>query len=220
MLHLCIRVTLKGKQVLLLGLKLHRRRCLLVGKGETMSKRNRSKKKKVHFAEADNLLVRLEEIAKSGNEDASAANSLKLWWLEHKSWTSKQWVYVKALCAKNRKKRAPAKKKFYLYAISDGSAVKLGYSSNIRSRMKSMQTGHPSTLKCIWEYYVGRSEVETKNLERKLHRVCKKHKIRGEWFGYDCMVLVNQFSIKEKMTRDFENEEQEIVIVAAAMDRI
>lgn len=193
-----------------------------MGKGETMPKRNRNKRKKLHYTEADKLLVKLEQISKTGSEDASAANSLKLWYLEHKSWTTKQWVYVKALCAKSRdrKKRAAASKKFQLYAISDGSAVKLGYSYDIKKRIKAMQTGHPQELACVWKYYVGRIESEAKQLEKKLHRYCRKRKIRGEWFDLECMVLVKRFGVMDNITREFEMEKQELEILAAAQDRI
>lgn len=192
-----------------------------MGKGEIMSKRKRSKKKTLHFTDADKVLIGLEKVAKAGQKDAEAANSLKLWWLEHKEWSQKQWLYAKAIVARHGKPRAKTKQaKYHLYAITDGRSVKLGYSSDIKKRIKQMQTGHPEVLKCVWKYYTGTNEVQAKNLEKKLHRFCKKYRVRGEWFAKNCLTLVDQFSIKEKITRDFNIERQEVEIMLEAEQHI
>ena len=192
-----------------------------------MPKRNVTSKKRtrktVHFSESDKILIQLQDIASKGQKDASAANSLKMWYLEHKSWTTKQWAYARALAARSKDKTAKKlakSRKLYLYAITDGTAVKLGYSSDINKRIKAMQTGHPAHLKAIWKYYTGTNEAQAQNLEKKLHRCCKTHRIRGEWFRLGAMNIVEQFKIKHSASRDRCIEEQEFEIVAAAQERI
>lgn len=179
-----------------------------VGKGEVMPKQNRKKQKKLHFSEAEHLLIGLEKIYKSGSEDARTAHSLASWWLEHKSWTTAQWVYAKSLVARSTRKR-PAKKpsKYYVYAVSDGEFVKIGFSNNIQSRIKSMQTGHPRPLKCIWKYYAGDKATDAKRMEGKLHRYCKKHRVRGEWFGSGCIPMIEKFSAgNDKRQQEIEED--------------
>lgn len=186
-----------------------------------MPKRKRSKKKKLHLDEASQLMIKLDEVARSGSKDAAPARSLVDWFMANKSWTVKQWSYARSICTRFKRNAKPKSvKKFYLYAISDGLSVKLGYSSNVKSRISAMQTGCPNTLKCQWKYYVGKSEGEAKRMEGKLHRYCKKYRKRGEWFHADCMVLVEQFSIKQKMTDIHNEEEAELEILAEARDRI
>ena len=192
-----------------------------MGKGEAMAKKKR-KSKKLHLSEASQLLVRLEKVVKAGVPDSSPAISLVHWFMDNQSWTEKQWSYAKAICYRFEKtKKNPIKnKKYYLYAITDGESVKLGYSSNIRARIKNMQTGCPNDLKCIWKYYVGRSESEANKTERRLHRYCKSHRKRGEWFSMYCMVIVEQFTIKEKMKANENQEDTDREILTEALQRI
>ena len=144
----------------------------------------------------------------SGSADSRAARSLADWWLVHKSWTQKQWLYARALVNRDRKKKAkPKVKKYYLYAITDGEFIKLGYSSSISGRLKAMQTGHPKPLKCLWRYYVGKTEAVARRLERKLHKYCSKQRVRGEWFSMACAARVEEFSAKnEKAQQEIEQE--------------
>lgn len=180
-----------------------------VGKGEVMPKRSRSKKKKLHFSEAEQVLIGLEKIYKSGSEDARTAHSLASWWLEHKSWTTAQWSYAKSLIAKSkRKKVSPTKKKkYYVYAITDGEFVKIGYSNDVPKRMKSMQTGHPKRLDCIWKYYAGDKPADAIRIEGKLHRYCKKHRVRGEWFSMASVKMIDNFSVSNYRKRAEIEEE-------------
>lgn len=153
-------------------------------KGETMPK----SKKKLILTEAESFLVELEKLAIKGNEKA---RSFINWWLTHKSWTDKQWIYIRHLISAS--KRAPKKnpdQKFYLYAISDGCAIKLGYSSNIKKRIAGMQTGHPIKLVLEWKYYTGRNRDDAAKAERMLHRHCAHYRKRGEWFSLECLPLV------------------------------
>ena len=182
-----------------------------MGKGEAMSKiksKGKKRSRKIHLTDADSLLIDLEKVSMGPSSDASSANSLKIWYLQNKFWTEKQWSYAKSIVYRSKKASKPVKKKkFKLYAISDGRFVKLGYSSNIKSRIKAMQTGHPEGLCCIWEYYTGTIEVEAKRLEKKLHRFCDKYRVRGEWFESSCMTIVEQFKIREKIKIEVQNDD-------------
>ena len=195
-----------------------------MGKGEVMPKRNQKSKKrskKIHFSDAEKHLVELQKISESGGDDASVATSLRMWWLEHKSWTPKQWNYIAAIVTKNKKPKKKRKaSKYYLYAISAGQAIKLGYSSNIKNRIKAMQTGQHEDLKCEWQYYVGTSKAEAGALEKKLHRYCKRYHVRGEWYKKQCMHIVEQFKIKRATKRNYEEEREEMNILLDANERI
>ena len=181
-----------------------------VGKGEPMSKRNKTNRKrarKIHLTDADKILVALEEIAMQGGPDAATANSLKLWYIEHKSWSAKQWDYAKAIVRKSKDKpKASKPKKYYLYALVAGPSVKLGFSSNIKARVKQMQTGQAHKLECVWRYYTGVNQVEAKKLESKLHRWCSKWKIRGEWYAIECLPTVEKCTVNDKTKKQFHQD--------------
>lgn len=67
----------------------------------------------------------------------------------------------------------------YVYFITDGEAVKIGKANNPKSRLAGLQTSHHKPLRFI-ATMPGGSE-----LERELHRVFSRFRIRGEWFK-DC----------------------------------
>lgn len=169
-----------------------------------MPKKNERSKKKLHMTESDQLLVGLEKLSKTGGEVASTASSLVMWWLRNKAWTEAQWRYARLLVnkAKQEKKKTDAAKKYFVYAITDGEFIKIGFSCNTGERLKTLQTSHPKHLKCIWERYAGRSAAAAASIEKKLHRRCKENRIMGEWFKYECRHLVESFSItNEKPAR-------------------
>ncbi|MCP4984981.1 MAG: GIY-YIG nuclease family protein [Colwellia sp.] len=92
-------------------------------------------------------------------------------------------------------KRTASDCKQYLYAISDGTNVKLGRSNNIKKRIIALQTSNSKKLVLLWEKYTGRNIQRAVLAEKKLHRKCKNYKIRGEWFNMQCMLLVANFKI-------------------------
>ena len=77
----------------------------------------------------------------------------------------------------------------YLYAISDGEFIKVGYSKKPKSRVKQLQTARPKPLKLVWQTLCAYSDIDAKKQERKLHRRLQKHKVRGEWFEFDCLLI-------------------------------
>lgn len=178
------------------------------------------KRKKKYKAEGnDKLLIALEKITRKPCSDREFATSLLNWYLANKYWTVKQRSLVNALVMRNRAKPPEKPVKYHLYAIGDGESVKLGVSTNIGKRLNSMQTGHPKRLKVLWKFFVGREKGPAYKAEKRLHRYCKKYKLRGEWFKGDCMVLVEQFSLKDKLAVKNEQEQHDLVLVAAANER-
>jgi len=154
------------------------------------------RKRKMIYSDAEKCLVELDRLAKSEPKKTEICRSLIKWYMTHHSWTEKQWYLVKSLSVK--RKKIKEKSKYYLYAITDGTNIKLGYSSNIPKRISAIQTGNAGNIKCLWKYYTGHRSFIASNAERKLHRRCKKYRIRGEWYKNECMELVEGFSIKKK----------------------
>ena len=64
----------------------------------------------------------------------------------------------------------------YVYAISHGDLVKIGFSHNPDSRFRSLQTGQPERYSLIG------SVPATKEQERDLHGLLSKARVRAEWF--------------------------------------
>ena len=73
----------------------------------------------------------------------------------------------------------------YVYLMKNSSKdVKIGFSSNIKSRLKSIQTSNSSKIKLIHkELMVDRAQAFY--IEQQMHKKLKRHWIRGEWFKVD-----------------------------------
>lgn len=141
-------------------------------------------------------------------EDRGKAKSLLSWYVRNGEFTKSQRFLIRCMLrrvSRSFKARAPGRAdsvKYWLYGISDGTYVKLGYSSNIKERIASLQTSSPNELVEVWRFYVGRSEREAKRNEAALHRACRKHSKRGEWFSADCMVTVGRFSLLTPINKE------------------
>lgn len=59
--------------------------------------------------------------------------------------------------------------------------VKLGFTINISTRLRKLQTGAHEELKVIWTTF------GDMNTERKLHVLFDNFRIRGEWFDFGDM---------------------------------
>lgn len=155
------------------------------------------KRKKLKLSKEEKIIVKLHNIVNfhlSNDVDKRAAKSLLSWHLKRQELSYKQWEYAKALVKKLTKlKKSQAARKQYLYAISDGEMVKLGMSHDIKKRLKALQTSNSKKLKVVWELYTKKTAGQTKLLESKLHKICKKYRVRGEWFLLDCLNTVKYF---------------------------
>ena len=121
------------------------------------------------------------------------------------SLTPAQWHWVREINSQTKKQTKAKKiKPYFIYAIKCGDAVKIGFSSNPRQRANALQIGNPEMVSLAWKVQVSCSPAEAKSAEHKLHKVCKNHHIRGEWYSSECMGLIQEFKFKagEKRKRD------------------
>lgn len=178
---------------------------------------SKKRTKKLHLSESDILLKGLQDISRAGTVNSERARSFINWWLSNKSWTENQWAYIRHLIADHRKpkKVLNVDRKYHLYAISDGTALKIGFSCDIPKRCKAMQTGHPIKLKVAWKYYVGMDRKEAIKLEAALHRFCKKERIRGEWFMLSAAAKLEKFQVKRT-----DKDDAEMSLVISAMQAL
>ena len=110
---------------------------------------------------------------------------------------------VKKLAAPLRmqKKTIKAQKrqrKHYVYAISDGAFVKIGFAVSPEKRLAELQIANPSPLRIEAKIECPNYGCATR-LEKKIHRACKKYGIRGEWFEMDAMCIFDNFDPKAKV---------------------
>lgn len=90
----------------------------------------------------------------------------------------------------------------YLYAITNSKELKVGYTADLKNRLKSLQTSSPLPLSLVWNTFCGQTVSEAKNQERKLHRRLKEYHIRGEWYDISCLPIVNSWSVYNQDVSD------------------
>lgn len=72
----------------------------------------------------------------------------------------------------------------FVYAIgSEDGPVKFGITTNLASRLSSLQTGSPRKLELIWVYTAPDRDTALK-MERRIHEVAQP-RLEGEWFDID-----------------------------------
>lgn len=64
----------------------------------------------------------------------------------------------------------------YFIQIGDSGDIKIGYTNNIKKRLKELQTGSPKKLKLLGYIDGGRTK------EQELHSQFKQYRVNGEWF--------------------------------------
>lgn len=70
---------------------------------------------------------------------------------------------------------------FYLYIIGpDVGHQKIGFSSDVNSRLRSLQTGNPLPLKIHHMEPIAKDRIRL--MERQLHHELKHQRLKGEWF--------------------------------------
>jgi hypothetical protein len=165
----------------------------------------KKKKYKSHLSYEEMIIVNLKRfsLAKTtGHDDKQKAVSLIKWFQINNYLTAAQKKLAKQLTYV--KKKPAVAKKHYLYAISNGQQIKLGMSSNVKSRLKSLQTANPVKLVLLWSYYIANTPAEAVKIEKKLHRACKQFHILGEWFTMECIDTVNSFNPNKKHVAKWE----------------
>jgi len=69
----------------------------------------------------------------------------------------------------------------YLVQMGDTQYYKIGYTSNIVKRLRTIQSGNPMKLSCINSIECD-SILEARQLEKKIHNELYPFKEVGEWF--------------------------------------
>lgn len=154
------------------------------------------------YSNDEKLLVALQKLVEKRTDQSEIAMSLVSWFMVRKEWSTKQKELAHKLVNHSKLQKKAARKankevKYWLYAITDGQDIKLGFSSNVNKRLKNLQTSQAGDLVVLWKYYTGKGRGCALAAEKCLHRYCKEFKIRGEWFSLDCMELVQDFKPKK-----------------------
>jgi hypothetical protein len=68
----------------------------------------------------------------------------------------------------------------FIYVISSGAAVKIGYSEDPSRRLRQLQTGHERKVELAHQEPVPAEQAS--KLERLVHEANRHHRIQGEWF--------------------------------------
>ena len=161
-----------------------------------------SKLKKYKLKGQEKIISDLQSLVDSrkvSSDELKTARSLLSYFINRHELTVKQVKLAKLLISRNSANKSRKPNKYYLYAISGGEHLKIGVSTNPDARVKDLQTSNPEILKVVWRYYVGNHKGRAYNFERKLHKVCKKFRVRGEWFNPECLDLV--LGLKPKTSR-------------------
>jgi len=165
-----------------------------------------SKKKiKAELSANDYIIIKLQNFLlkkDTAEKDKEKARSLINWYRVNNFFTAAQRSLANNL--PYIKKKPAVVKKHYLYAISNGDQVKLGMSSDVNKRLKSMQTASPAELVLLWKYYIANTPADAIKIEKMLHRACKEFHVRGEWFDMSCIDTVNKFNPNKKHSARWE----------------
>lgn len=71
----------------------------------------------------------------------------------------------------------------YFVLVDSTRNIKIGYSTNIRRRIHTLQTSIPEKIKLLG-YITG-----DMNKEKELHKMFRVHKIKGEWYRFDTSII-------------------------------
>lgn len=163
-----------------------------------MSKIKKRVKTKLSYAE---ILIRdlknLSTAKSTTKEQKQTIDSLLRWYLKNHFLTSGQIKLAESLTAPKKVKKK-TNTKHYVYAISDGENIKIGMSNDVDKRLKTLQTSNSKDLIVVWKYYAGRQAKDATKIEKMLHRQCKSHRIRGEWFKMEALEMVKSFNPNRK----------------------
>lgn len=72
----------------------------------------------------------------------------------------------------------------YLYFIQagDNGPIKIGVSSRVETRLRSLQTAHYEKLTCIKKTA---TKIDPYKIEKEIHRIFSRFRINGEWYSPD-----------------------------------
>lgn len=154
------------------------------------------------------LVSNLERAARRlmNPEDAKKARSLCGWYRSKGFLTTKQSALGHHLLSllNEPKDESYTTEPHFIYLISDGEHVKIGFSKDPRKRMKDMQTSNAKPLRIVRAFEViGKSAAKAH--ERTLHSKFKAHRLKGEWFDMEVMdEALEHFDHHIQMMRDMQ----------------
>jgi hypothetical protein len=90
----------------------------------------------------------------------------------------------------------------YLVNIDGTSDYKIGRSSQINSRISSIQTSNPNKIILIKQYLC----IDPVKLEKELHELFGKNRGRGEWFIFDYVELQNCIDVGTKLCNEINGK--------------
>lgn len=64
----------------------------------------------------------------------------------------------------------------FVYFLSDGEFIKIGFATDWQARIKGLQVANPRTLTPLLVL------EGSHRFERQLHQLFKAHRVKGEWF--------------------------------------
>lgn len=141
-----------------------------------------------------------------GPEDTKKARSLCGWFTSKGFLTTKQKLLASHLLgvSKESKLGDEATAPYFVYVISDGDNIKIGYSKSPRGRLKALQTANSSQLKILRAFQV-QGQAAALAHEKTLHSKFKKQRIRGEWFSGDILEqVVEHFEYHINLLQEME----------------
>jgi len=103
--------------------------------------------------------------------------------------------YVNILCSVvgwSGQSRDDACGRIYFVQSTDSRLIKIGYSTNVQSRIASLQTGNGSKLKFLWETPGSMKD------ERALHQRFSSYREEGEWFRPTRELLVHIAKLRRR----------------------
>lgn len=85
----------------------------------------------------------------------------------------------------------------FIYAIGNNESrrQKIGFTSNVEKRLKTLQTGNPDRLEIVYSFAVPADRV--RKLERHLHKDIGYKRIQGEWFDMTAKEVTDYLKFAE-----------------------
>ncbi len=92
----------------------------------------------------------------------------------------------------------------YIIKVQNSKKYKIGFTQNIKKRMKQFSTGNPCNLKLL--YFV--ETLDYKSLEKDLHKEFKDCRVKGEWFNFE----ENDLREVEVFLKNIANQSKEFIV--------
>jgi len=98
----------------------------------------------------------------------------------------------------------------YIYVFECGGRCKVGFSADVKSRLKILQSGNPFKINLIRTFSV--PQVRVRAVEAKVHRVLRRASVGGEWFQVTQNQAVRAINAVLVSEGYFEDEPQSEIV--------